>query len=288
MRVPDEVRQCVVFLGQSQVDADGNEGLYLRGTAFFVHVPSESLENWGYTYLVTARHVAERLVGGEFFIRVNDTSGGSELVWSGGVRWWTHPFDPIVDVAAFPWSPPREHVEYKTVPSRMFVNDEIIADNNIGIGDEVFMTGLFAHMTGSRRNLPILRMGNIAMMPPEPVPTREGLMDAYLIEARSLGGVSGSPAFVRQTAPVGIGSFHLLGLMHGHWDIPVEAKNDHLSGGSDLLGSVNMGIAIVVPAAKILQVLNHTGLVAMRTASDAEEAARRAQAPVPAEDAVSR
>ena len=123
------------------------------------------------------------------------------------------------------------------------------------------MTGLFAHLGGSTRNLPIVRLGNIAMMPDEPVPTKTGMMEAYLIEARSIGGLSGSPAFVRKIVQ-GRGKLYLLGLMHGHWDIPPENKNDFAD--MDSFGSVNMGIAIVVPAKKILEVLNQPELVELR------------------------
>jgi hypothetical protein len=67
--------------------------------------------------------------------------------------------------------------------------------------------------------------------------------------------------------PIGIGGFYLLGLMHGHWDIPTRNKNDLLMT-DDLFGKVNMGIAIVVPAKKILEVLNHPELVKMRQQHD--------------------
>ena len=95
------------------------------------------------------------------------------------------------------------------------------------------------------------------MIPDEPVPTKMGMTEAYLIEARSIGGLSGSPAFVYKR-----NRFYLLGLMHGHWDIPPENKNDFVD--MDSFGSVNMGIAIVVPAKKILEVLNQPKLVELR------------------------
>ncbi len=38
-------------------------------------------------------------------------------------------------------------------------------------------------------------MGNIAMMPDEPVRTSIGMMESYLIEVRSIGGLSGAPRF---------------------------------------------------------------------------------------------
>jgi hypothetical protein len=72
---------------------------------------------------------------------------------------------------------------------------------HIGIGDAVFITGLFSHHPGKARNLRVIRVGNIAAMPDEPVKTQRGEMEAYLIEARSLGGLSGSPVFVRPVGP---------------------------------------------------------------------------------------
>ena len=53
------------------------------------------------------------------------------------------------------------------------------------------------------------------------------------------------------------GIFYLLGLMHGHWDrvVPVDVTGDDIE-----FESVNMGIAIVVPAKKILEVINQPSL----------------------------
>ena len=268
MRVPDEVRQCVVFVGLPIAGPDGQERLNFKGTAFFVSLPSETMEGGNYIYLVTAKHVATKLEGQRFLVRVNTKDGRSRLVQGEGVRWWYHPIDESVDVAVIHWVPPPE-VERKNIPSSMFLSDEIIRSESIGTGDEVFMTGLFAHLTGSARNLPIVRMGSIAMMPGEPVATKDfGDIEAYLIEARSIGGLSGSPAFVRKTVPMGLGAFYLLGLMHGHWDIPPRNMDDVMQADEDVLGRVNMGIAIVVPAKKILEVLNQPHLVESRRQRD--------------------
>ena len=269
MRVPDEVRQCVLYLGLPAHTPDGTERMRPIGTAFFVNVPSEALQDWSYTYVVTAKHVAEALQGQLFLIRLNTKGGGSIFLRClPDIRWWSHPRDDSVDVALFPWAPPPT-IEHKRVPLSMFLTDEIIRSKSIGAGDEVFITGLFIHLAGSQRNLPIVRMGSIAMMPNEPVPARDGPTDAYLIEARSIGGLSGSPAFVRETAPFGTGAFYLLGLMHGHWDIPVEEMGDFaFADQTDERARVNMGIAIVVPAKKILEVLNHPDLVEGRARSD--------------------
>jgi len=275
MRVPDEVRECVVYLGLPVIAPDGREMMRPKGTAFFVAVPSQEIEGTTYVYLVTAKHVARAVQDREFFVRVNDKDGRAVLIRSGGARWWFHATDESADVAVLAWAPP-EFVEHKRIPTGMFLTDETVRSRSIGTGDEVFITGLFVHLAGSQRNVPIVRMGNIAMMPDEPVPTEMGMIDAYLIEARSIGGLSGSPAFVRETVPMGIGAFYLLGLMHGHWDIPPETRDDEMrTDVEDALGKVNMGIAVVVPAKKILEVLNQPRLVEKRKQEDEELRKRR-------------
>jgi hypothetical protein len=49
----------------------------------------------------------------------------------------------------------------------MFVTESVIHERRIGPGDLVFMVGLFTRMTGKRKNFPIVRIGNMAMMPSE-------------------------------------------------------------------------------------------------------------------------
>jgi hypothetical protein len=226
-----------------------------------------SIEDRTYSYLVTAKLVAEKLNNTPFLVRINTKDGSSKIAKGEGIKWFTHPNDGSVDVAVIPYAPSAEEFEYRVISSELFLSDDIIQKRKIDVGDEVFITGLFAHVSGSQRNLPIVRMGNIAMMPDETIPTDLGNIEAYLVEARSIGGLSGSPAFVRETIPVGFGNSYLLGLMHGHWDIRPERKNDLLMEG-DFLGRVNMGIAIVIPAKKILEVLNHPELVERRRKMD--------------------
>jgi hypothetical protein len=59
-----------------------------------------------------------------------------------------------------------------------------MAEEKIGLGDEVFVVGLFRSHYGLQRNIPIIRVGNISMLKGEPVFTDYcGYTDAYLIEA---------------------------------------------------------------------------------------------------------
>jgi len=55
--------------------------------------------------------------------------------------------------------------------------------------------------------------------------------------------------------------------MHGHWEISQNRIND-VSMEKDLFRTVNIGIAIVIPAKKILEVLNHPELVEIRRKND--------------------
>jgi hypothetical protein len=135
--------------------------------------------------------------------------------------------------------------------------------------------------------MPIIRHGNIAMMPKEQIQTELGYADVYLIEARSLGGLSGSPVFVRPTICTAIpdnqwGLKHnfsyghgatLLGLMHGHWDVK-ESEMNKAFFTHDRKHGVNYGIAIVVPAYKIVETLNRPELIELRAQAEKIELQR--------------
>ena len=296
MRVPDEVRDTVVFIGAPVRGQRGETLISYSGTAFLVSVVLDGLQ---FNHLVTAKHVAAPLEErGEFIIRVNTRDGQTMLIGSGGhSKWYYHPTDDSTDVAVSPFDLP-DRADGMMIPEVMFIGDEQFS-HGFGIGDEVFLTGLFAQMAGRSRNLPIVRIGNIAMLPDEKIPvaitptTPSGLMDAYLIEARSIGGLSGSPAFVRSPMKAMPGlnmpnvkvrpgvpgyEFYFLGLMHGHWDLPPEAMNSPgMVVATPTSRGVNMGIAIVVPAYKILETIYQEELREMREeqAKDAKHGKKR-------------
>jgi len=129
------------------------------------------------------------------------------------------------------------------------------------------------------------------MIPTEQIQTELGFSDVYLVEGRSIGGLSGSPAFVRRTETFKIqlpdgritevncpGPFKLLGLMQGHWDI----KESEMNKGSiqhDQKYGVNLGIAIVTPAVKILEILNQPAMVKIRELADEDLGRKRGNVP---------
>jgi hypothetical protein len=265
MRIPDDVRNTVAFVAIRMAD----ESVRFVGTAFVIaRAPLPGMSQT-FAFTVTARHVIDgvRSKGlDRVHLRVNWTDGGSRW-WETPIdSWHFHPTDPSVDVAVFRGAPVPE-ADIRTIPVAGFVTHDVVRDNEIGIGDEVAIVGLFANRTGMSRNIPIARVGNIAALPEEPIATKLGPTPAYLIEARSIGGLSGSPVFAHLgTSRVIGGSLRLaqspvmplLGLIHGHYD---ESSTDEVASSSR--SNVNMGVAVVTPAERILEIINQDAILSL-------------------------
>ncbi len=266
MFLPDDFRKCVIFVGYQIAD----ESYVKLGTAFLVSVPSER-EGQNFIYIVTAKHIIAKIrqMGlDKVWLRVN-THENFKWVDSDISHWDSHPDDYNLDVSVAMALFPPDKFDYKTISINIGVTSEVIAEQMIGVGEDVFLTGLFSKHTGTKKNVPILRTGAISLLadPKEMVEVKimgiNCLIEAHLIEARSIGGLSGSPVFVhlgnfrpRGTKPTNTNIFWL-GLMHGHWDIdprPDEYEEDNTS--LEHRERVNMGIAIVIPASKIIEVIN--------------------------------
>jgi hypothetical protein len=212
-----------------------------------VSVPINGIAGLKVVYLVTARHVVESAGSGRIGVRGNSKSGEAVILpcgLGGREQWRFHPEGPSVDIAVIPFGAPSDLLA-TAMSTEDFGTPERLAGET-GPGDDVFIVGLFSQFFGMRKNFPIVRLGSIAMMPDEKVPTSVGEIDAILVEIRSIEGMSGSPVFVRHNL-----GFYLLGVMHGFWTLPVE-----LRAGSGIRADVNSGIAVVVPAVKILEILN--------------------------------
>lgn len=266
MLIDEQFRKCVTFLF---VDKPDSETQILKKTpaasAFFVGVP---VENAGSViYATTARHVidASRPYG-PLYIRINTLNGGFQDVSTSQDSWVSH---PSTDVALIHLAVPTEGFDLRAIPFSMLATDEYVINKKIGAGDDVFFVGLFSEYPGHERNQPIIRFGNISLMPHEKIRVRLDPsggapvpIDAYLVEARSWGGHSGSPAFVyfppdRHPGMLMLGGtneFALLGLVQGHHEIKQEVAFI-----GDILGTgkvpINAGIAVVVPSQKIIDLL---------------------------------
>lgn len=147
----------------------------------------------------------------------------------------------------------------------MCLNDQMYKEYNISLGDEVFIVGLFRHHVGSLKNIPIVRVGNLAALNEEKVVTPSGERDAYLIEARSIGGLSGSPVFFNLGSVRAFGEdlkflkkpiFILSGLIHGHYDVE-NLNEDNANEDSLTPEKINTGIAIVTPIHKVIETIEY-------------------------------
>jgi hypothetical protein len=283
MRLPDEVQRSVVYLGHRISDSSATK-FVPAGTGFLVEVPSQRLSGFSVVYLVTAWHVAKSLEP-DFDIRITLKDGSSKFVEMRGHRWVRHPEGERIDVCVLPWSPPPE-ADHLVIPQHIFVDEPRMSEKGIGVGDEVYVTGLFSPVIGTARNLPIVRAGHLAMIPSEEIPLKNWVsptIPAYLIEMRSLGGLSGSPVFVQRSIkvqrieesgrePLAAGAIFFLGLVHGHWDVS-KTDLDFASTrpDKDHHEMLNAGVAIVIPAAKVKEALEQVALSGI--VREAEEAA---------------
>lgn len=290
MRIPDWVRKCLAFVGYA--DTAGN--IYLAGSAFLVHHQAFE-DGTGFAYLVTAKHVIDGIRNkGCDTVQLRFEFSGEAPRWLPIPidRWYFHPDKENIDVAVISISGVvRIALTIEPFSMDARVTPDRILEHSIGVGTEVFLSGLFVNHYGRERNIPIVRVGNIAAMPEEKIQTKMGPMDAYLIEARSIGGLSGSPVFAHLGVVIrprsgGLamstddsGLIFFLGLMHGHWDAPGLTTVDEASLDARTTEErVNMGIGIVVPAEKVMEVIRQPKLRALEEAAMEKE--RLAKMPV--------
>jgi hypothetical protein len=261
VRLSDDLRKAVVFLGVRTPDKNGNMEFHGAGTGFWL-----SYDGW--SHLVTCRHVAKSLDAMPFDIRCNNRSGEVAYAEVEKLDWFFHP-DKNVDVAAVPLGLGTK-ADWLVIATDLILSKEDIDKRHIGIGDMTYVVGLFRLLQGTKRNLPVVHTGNIALMPgDDPLPVwsdsedRPYEVEGYLVEANSIDGLSGSPVFVRNTYHLDgadkkvfvCGDPLLLGMWQSAWggEPSKELAENYGDRGEKL--TVPVGLGIVVPADKIVEVL---------------------------------
>ena len=262
--IPSEVKSVVAFIF---IEKEGK--LIPNGTAFFVGVKNPSDSNVFSIYLVTAKHVLYKPKTTEFldkvFIRLNKKVGGSEIgvipiKANGDKRTVFFHSDTSVDVAVIPFLPDQEKFDFKFLSDDMITTKDAFKALKIREGSDVFFTGLFTPYPGSVKNHPIVRFGRVALVTDEKIEWQGQQMDLYLIEAGSYGGNSGAPVFFylgsdREPGSIVVGApiLKLAGIMQGTFLDAQEIKV--LETKKVPIALSNMGIAAVVPAYKLHEVL---------------------------------
>jgi hypothetical protein len=272
--VPPELKKCVAFIFIEQP----TQQLIPNGTGFFIIVKGPSGGGWG--YLVTAKHVlmSERShsLYPTVWVRINKRAGGVEnlrldlIPDGGGKNVFVHT-DPSVDVAVVPIRYPDPNI-YDTVA----LTDDLLAAKgdfqklDIHEGSDIFFVGMFLPHLGVARNYPIVRFGKVALLSDEPVSWDGALTDLYLMETMSFGGNSGSPVFFYLGADnrpgvltLGPATLRLAGIMEGYFGEyePMEAVQTNVTPAT----RVNYGVAAVIPAYKIHEILYGPELEGLRS-----------------------
>lgn len=316
MRVDPQFLNGVVFLC-----VDGQHGEHVPiATGFFVSVPASP--GYSYLYAVTARHVVEDADGDVLYVRANTKLGTTEDIPTSRLQWET---SKVADVAAIRMDVPtvtRLQLDFSLTRLSSMVDadfrhrgepfdrpfgvvvagDDIVGNDGmpVDVGDDVFFVGLFVQRAGQGRMIPVARFGTIAAMPVEAIAlprfrrttTYSGLM--YLVECRSWGGHSGSPAYWAIPAirllENGMTStsyaIALMGLVSAHYDIDQDAEaggDPVVVEGKNIRVKVNSGMAVITPASEIRSLLESEAFAREREELTAKAKARQ---PLPRVDAV--
>jgi hypothetical protein len=190
-RIADKFTDIAVYIYFSVEDAE--DGRAIGGTGFIVDKTFETNPNLHYLYVVTNKHVIEK---SDPVIRINRKDGTTKRIPTRADQWELHRGGD--DVAVFhldieQWNT----VQIATLPTKDFVTPQLIADEDIGIGDDTVMVGRFISHEGKQQNTPSVRFGNIAMMPREPIIRKDNFpQESFLVEMRSLSGYSGSAVLI--------------------------------------------------------------------------------------------
>ena len=240
-------------------------------------------------------------------MRLNTSDGKLDVIPSEPDSWTVHAEGD--DIAVMPIEIINGKFKWFSVGIENFISQEILEDYGIGPGDEAFLIGRLVTAAGRQRNTPVLRFGNLSMMadPTEPVTLETREQEAFLVECRSLSGFSGSPVFIHTTQTYrkgrlpkafqpkpmpppqpGVatatitdqmvtGTFGpwLLGIDCAHVPLWRRVYEDDQKTKSSYWGEANTGIACVIPAWRILGLLNDKDLVRARKRDDAETAKRK-------------
>lgn len=266
--------KCIAYLYPSQEAAQAGERV--GGTAFFVGWSSPGDERRYVNYVVTNKHLID---GGCRFLRIA-LSDGTPFADDVPVDLWTFSADDDLAIAAI--GMPENH-DIVPIGHDMLLDDRCaIADWPIFPGDDVILYGRLLSHDGKQRNKPVVRFGSIAMLPDAHVPIDFGdhQQVAFLVECRSLGGSSGSPAFVQladhrllyhDTVPPKDrwipNSIRCLGVNCGHLPFYTRARKQPSPAAEqipDLHVESGSGVAVVIPAWKVMAMLNQEHFVRQR------------------------
>jgi hypothetical protein len=282
-RIDDLILKSSIYLYPSKLDAQ--QGEKYGGSGFIVSVSTPAHPE-GYLYAVTNSHVIWGNSNSPI-MRINRIDGNVDILEYSQQQWKRHPDGD--DLAVAPISLEAAKHKYARIDTCLFINQEIMLDHDIGAGDEVFIVGRFIGYDGKQQNEPTVRFGNLSLGKTVIVVREDGInQESFLVETRSLAGYSGSPIFLhilpfsyrpgfglvtsskmeKDGKQLGVGPW-LLGIDYGHHQLKELVRQkckDPVGDGSFVCS--NSGITDVVPAWKLLDLLNDEEFVKVREKKD--------------------
>lgn len=202
-RIPQRVINGVFYLYASREDAKA--GRNPGGTGFIVQYRGRPRDEvFGiHLYGVTNWHVALR--DGFSTIRLNTVDGDVDIIELDPSEW--HFLPGKYDLAAVPLMLDRRVHDVASISSFDFVAhpgeglDRRVVPQ-VGVGDDVFMVGLFVDHDGLTTNVPSARFGNVSMLANSKATIEQPTKyfgESYVVDMHSRTGFSGSPVFAYRT-----------------------------------------------------------------------------------------
>lgn len=173
------------------------------GSGFFVGMSPEGFDPLQkfirHVYAITCKHTA---ADGASVIRLNTTDGESRFIDIEPHEWQF--IEDGDDIAAYDVTDriSKTKDEFSCVPLTLFVTKEFITQDQVDVGEDGFMLGLFADQAGKRRNMVAARFGNVSLLAHDDEPLKQpngNYRPSHLFDMRSRAGFSGSPVFVYRT-----------------------------------------------------------------------------------------
>jgi hypothetical protein len=266
------------------------------GTGFIVE--RAAARGTRHLYGVTNHHVAQ--TGGGRLLAINTKAGVQRQIETEDRDWcWSSD----ADVAAIDLS---DHLtdddDFAAISETEFVTDRFLQRADLGLGDEVFLIGLFAPHSGVNKVIASARFGSLSILADNEAPVgpyRKGGViyrprGRYVADMRSRPGYSGSPVFVYRTVFVDLRNFkgdkyvvdlgeisserldtfvRLLGMHCSQFtdDVIVDDNSPMLSGHTLFMPGA---MAVIIPAWEITAVLDRPEFEERRAMRDAKRVMR--------------
>jgi hypothetical protein len=267
-RVNDQMLECPVYLYQSEEDA--RQGIAYGGSGFLVGVSSG--QGWAHVYAVTNSHV---IMHGFTTVRLNSRTEQS-IDTIAPDNWIHHPEGDDLAIAPIELDRSRHRFKFLSSKAGFFITKELEKEINLGLGDEALMVGRFLNIDETQSNSPLVRFGRLASSGAQKVDQGEDRnhfrQESFIVEIHSVSGFSGSPVFVsipiHRLPEIGeeIKTAKMLPQVAGlAMKVTFMTKEYFL--GIDW-GSLQGGMAGVVPAWKLRDMLDLPEVVEMRKADE--------------------